>query len=333
MAITMTELATRLNLSQSTVSLVLNNRDKGRVRPELAERIRQEAAATGFRLNRAASDLRRRHSNTIGVALAYSGNLYRTELVSALHAEIIHHGYRPLFAFFSNNMEQQSATRLLLDNNLDAIITLEPQWLPDHLDLPVVSLFHSDPRFDAVIQDAEAGLRMSLECLWKLGHRRIGWYGYDESDSRSRLLPRLASEYGMELPKVFHVCSGKIYELAGNPSFFEPLRHASHAELPTALLCHNDTIAIMLMRRLHECGLRIPEDLSLIGHDDVSLCSQLVPTLSSVGYGSRESLAKRLVGRVLKRLEHPELPRCVELLPPHLFRRESIAVPKHENKS
>ena len=104
MAITMTELARRLNLSQSTVSLVLNNRDKGRVRPELAERVRQEAAATGFRLNRAASDLRRRCSNTIGVALAYSDNFYRAELVTTLHAEIVRRGYRPLFAFFSSDM-------------------------------------------------------------------------------------------------------------------------------------------------------------------------------------------------------------------------------------
>ena len=177
MAMTMTELANRLNLSQSTVSLVLNNRDKGRVRPELAERVRREAAATGFRLNRAAADLRRRRSNTIGVALAYSNNFYRAELVTALHAEIIRRGYRPLFAFFHNDMEQQSATGLLLDNNLDAIITLEPQWLPDHLDLPVVSLFHRDPRFDAVVQDVEAGLRLSLECLRKAGIAGSGGTG------------------------------------------------------------------------------------------------------------------------------------------------------------
>lgn len=329
MAITMTELARRLNLSQSTVSLVLNNRDKGRVRPELAERVRQEAAATGFRLNRAASDLRRRCSNTIGVALAYSDNFYRAELVTTLHAEIVRRGYRPLFAFFSSDMEQQSATKLLLDNNLDAIITLEPQWLPDLLDLPVVSLFHSDPRFDAVVQDAEAGLRLSLECLRELGHRRIGWYGYDESDDRSRLLPQLAREYGMELPEAFSVCSEAIYELVDDPAFFDPLRRASRAGLPTALLCHNDTIAVTLMRRLHECGLRIPDDLSLIGHDDIGLCGRLVPTLASVGYGSREELARKLVDRVLNRLAHPELPRSVEVLPPQLIRRESVGAPRH----
>lgn len=329
MAMTMTELAKRLNLSQSTVSLVLNNRDKGGVRPELAERIRQEAAATGFRLNRAASDLRRRRSNTIGVALAYSNNFYRAELVTALHVEIVRRGYRPLFAFFNNDMEQRSATRLLLDNNLDAIITLEPQWLPDHLDLPVVSLFHPDPRFDAVLQDAEAGLRLSLEYLRKLGHRRIGWYGYDESDERSRLLPDLAHEYGMELPVEFSFRSPKIYQRIEDPATFEPLRRTPRAELPTALLCHNDTIAVMVMRRLHECGLRIPEEISVIGHDDIALCERLVPSLSSVGYGSRELLAARLVERVLERLAHPELHRRVEVLPPQLFRRESIGAPRH----
>ena len=100
MAITMTELAKRLNLSQSTVSLVLNNRDKGRVRPELAERIRQEASATGFRLNRAASDLRRRRSNTIGVALPSPQNGYHATLIFELHQEIIQRGYCPVFAFF-----------------------------------------------------------------------------------------------------------------------------------------------------------------------------------------------------------------------------------------
>lgn len=328
MAMTMTELAKRLNLSQSTVSLVLNNRDKGRVRPELAERIRQEAAATGFRLNRAASDLRRRRSNTIGVALAYSNNFYRAELVTALHAEIIRHGYRPLFAFFSSDMEQRSATRLLLDNNLDAIITLEPQWLPDHLDLPVVSLFHPDPRFDAVLQDAEAGLRLSLEHLRKLGHRRIGWYGHGESDERSRLLPVLAREYGMELPEKFLIRSEQIYHLVEEPATFEPLRRTPRSDLPTAFLCHNDTIAVTLLRRIHECGLRVPDDFSLIGHDDIALCEQLVPSLSSVGYGSRELLAARLVERVLDRLAHPELPRSVEVLPPQLFCRESIGAPR-----
>ena len=83
------------------------------------------------------------------------------------------------------------------------------------------------------------------------------------------------------------------------------------------------------MRRLHECGLRIPDDLSLIGHDDIGLCGRLVPTLASVGYGSREELARKLVDRVLNRLAHPELPRSVEVLPPQLIRRESIGAPRH----
>ena len=329
MAMTMTELANRLNLSQSTVSLVLNNRDKGRVRPELAERVRREAAATGFRLNRAAADLRRRRSNTIGVALAYSNNFYRAELVTALHAEIIRRGYRPLFAFFHNDMEQQSATGLLLDNNLDAIITLEPQWLPDHLDLPVVSLFHRDPRFDAVVQDVEAGLRLSLECLRKAGHRRIGWYGYGVDDERSRLLPALAREYEMELPEAFTFRSSGIYRLVDERRTFDLLHEVPRAELPTAFLCHNDAIAVTVMRRLHECGLRIPDDMSLIGHDDIGLCERLIPTLSSVGYGSRELLAGKLVDRVLTRLAHPELPRRIEVLPPQLFQRESIGAPRY----
>ena len=107
-----------------------------------------------------------------------------------------------------------------------------------------------------------------------------------------------------------------------------PLCRAPRAERPTALLCHNDTIAITILRRLHECGLRVPEDLSLIGHDNVDLCERLVPTLTSVGYGSRELLARKLVDRVLERLACTEQPRSVEVLPPQLFCRESIGAPR-----
>ncbi len=329
MAITMSELAKQLNLSQSTVSLVLNNRDKGRVRPELAAKIRETARATGFRRNRAAVDLRSRTSNIIGVAMAYSDNLSRAELVIALHEAITRRNYRPLFAFFYQDAEQGPATDLLLESNPAAIITLEPQRLPDHLNLPVVSFHHADPRFDAIINDVDGGIELTFSHLRQLGHHRIGWIGMTDIDYRSRQITRLAPQCGFELEERFCLKVEDPYAFIADPGCLDVWRDIPRAELPTAVLCHNDTVALSISRRLHDLGIRVPEEISLIGCDDIRVSSLLTPSLSSISFGSQRDLAERLVKRVLERLAAPDLPRRVEVLPARLVQRESVIAIHH----
>ena len=99
MSITMTELAKRLDLSQSTISRALNYKDGGRMKPELAARIREAARQAGFHPNQAAATLRTGASKMIGVSLPTPRNLRNAELAAALHHEIISHGYLPFFAF------------------------------------------------------------------------------------------------------------------------------------------------------------------------------------------------------------------------------------------
>ncbi len=329
MSITMTELAKRLNLSQSTVSLVLNNRDKGRVRPELAEQIRQMAQATGFRPNRAAADLRRRCSNTIGVAIAYSNNFHRTELVNELHTEIVRRNYRPLFAFFSTEEEQRAATDLLLSSNLDAIITLEPKLLPDKLNLPVVSFSHEDPRFDAVVFDFETGIQQTFDHLKSLGHYRFGWIGFGSIDTRSRMLAELAPAAGVEFIPEATLRMDPPYPYIEKPGALDWWKDLPQDARPTAIICHNDTVAIYTIRRLREAGFRVPEDISVIGLDNINLCTQITPTLSSIGYENSGIIARKLIDLVFRRMEKPSSPRHVEHLAPKLFPRESTASSRH----
>lgn len=323
MSITMTELARRLNLSQSTVSLVLNNRDKNRVRPELAEKIRQAAQETGFRPNRAAADLRRRCSNTIGVAIAYSNNLHRMELVNELHSEIVRRHYRPLFAFFSTDEEQRTATELLLSSSLDAIITLEPKLLPDKLNLPVVSFSHEDPRFDALLFDFETGILQTFEHLKSLGHHRFGWIGFGFTDPRTRLLAEMAPAAGVEFIPEVTLYLNPPYSPMAQTGALNWWRDLPKSSLPTAIICHNDTIALYTIRRLQEAGFRVPEDFSIIGLDNIHFCTQITPTLTSIGYENSGIIAQKLVDLVFRRMEKPNAPRHVEYLSPKLFARES----------
>lgn len=325
MATTMKDLARELKISHSTISLVLNGRDAGRVSPELAGRIRQLAHETGFRLNRAASDLRRRRSFALGVGLAYSNNVYHAELVSALHSEIVRRRYRPLFSFFNSPEEQKSATALLLSSNLDGIITMEPELLPDQLDIPAVGFFHDDPRFDAVLLDVARGMVITFRQLRALGYERVGCFYLDSGggDRRFALFSELAGQHGMTVVPELCVNTATLYEEVATEHAFSRLGRLRRDCFPAAVLCHNDTVAIMLLRRLRECGLRVPEEIALVGQDNIFLAAQQTPSLTTIGYGTPAVVAEKLVDRVLKRIESPGLKRSVEKIPPELFLRES----------
>ena len=114
-----------------------------------------------------------------------------------------------------------------------------------------------------------------------------------------------------------------LYERAATEHAFSELGKPGRGSLPAAVLCHNDTVAIMLLRRLRECGLRVPEEIALVGQDNIFLAAQQTPSLTTIGYGTPAAVAEKLVDRVLKRIESPGLKRSVEKIPPELFLRES----------
>lgn len=329
MPITMTELAKRLNLSQSTVSLVLNNRDAKRVRPEIADRIREAAREAGYHPNRAAADLRRRRSGTIGVALPSSKNGYHAALISELHREIVARGYRPIFAFFETEEEQKSSSLLLLTGNVEAIITGEPRWLPEPLEIPVVSFFYPDPRFDSVELGYEEALRLAMDYLHGLGHRTVGWLG-NSSERRAILLPEIAAEFGITV-KLSAERPVKTLGFADGFALVD-LFLERNGSLPSAFLVHNDMVAIGAIRRLFELGCRVPDDISIIGQDDLAVARYVVPALTTIEYETPAQIARILTDLVFQHLKEPRKTRCRTVIPPRLVIRESCSVCSGQNK-
>lgn len=131
MSVTMTELAKRLGLSQSTISRALNYKDGGRMKRELAGKNPQKLQRqAGFHPNQAAATLRTGASKMIGVSLPTPRNLRNAELAAALHHEITAHGYLPFFAFHENYGDQQAKIIPLLSLKLAGLITIDPNSLP-----------------------------------------------------------------------------------------------------------------------------------------------------------------------------------------------------------
>lgn len=318
---TMIELAKELKLSQSTVSLVLNNRDHKRINPETARRVREKAAELGFRPNVAAADLRRQRSSVIGIALPSTLNPYHAALAYSLHNEFVHRKFRPMFSFFETDEEQQAATEFLLAGNIALLVTGEPRWLPSPCPIPVVSFSFAISGIDSLLFDYQKTAELTLRYLCELGHRRIAWLGMLQ-EPRHHWLTEYAAAADIDYCVVS--VAQRTLDYSSGFELADLLLEKYKGNLPTALIVHNDPVAIGVIRRLHERGFSVPGDFSVIGQDNLDGGRCAIPSLTTVTYETPGKIAARLAEMAVARLDRPE-PTSVKniVVPPELVIRES----------
>ena len=228
----------------------------------------------------------------------------------------------PVFAIDNNFNPVPGNLRDLLSLNITGLITVAASLLPDDVRIPVVSYFHKDPRFDAVSIDADQDSRLIMEHLKARGHRKIGFLGTFRLP-RYESLVRTAEEYGLEFPERWHV---NLDDLASPADSFDLLLERNKGrDLPSALILFNDDFAIPIMRRIHERGYRIPQDFSVIGHDDIGFSANTVPALTTIRFGSPDEIASAMIRLLMKRIEDPTRPREVTILKSVLIERESVS--------
>jgi len=183
-----------------------------------------------------------------------------------------------------------------------------------------------ETRFDSVTVNSELGTRQALEHLYSLGHRRIGYLGGEVisdvgtqgKDLRKTVYVDFMRDRGLYSPEL--VLEGK------RLSFAEGLSLASRLialpSLPTAVFCANDDMAIGALARFKEVGLRVPEDISLVGFNDLPAAKYLEPALTSV-HIPMQCIAKTAVELLKDRIaDSAQLPRKV-YVPPQLMVRNS----------
>ena len=200
------------------------------------------------------------------------------------------------------------------------MITVASSLLPDNMDIPVVSYFHDDPRFDSICTGAEHSSKMAMEYLKKCGHRKIGYIG-PKRDSRFKFLNRDALVCGLEFYDRWQIDHRYASE---EDTFSKLLKGNRNQDLPTALIVHNDVLALKVMRSIHEHGYRVPEDFSIIGHDNIPCCTSITPSLTTMSYGTPAEIADTIVELLIKRMKNPASPRQKIVLEPELFKRETV---------
>jgi LacI family transcriptional regulator len=316
--ITIMDVANDCGLSKSTVAYVLSGSIKGKVSSEKCKIVQRSALKLGYRANLAAKMLSSKKSYTIGVLLPSTKNYYYADMVAVIQHSLNSTNYTPVFAFWENNESKSQVVENILSRQVDAIITCEPKYLPDNLNIPVVSFHTFDKRFDYVGCNPQDIIKTSLEYLLSLGHRRISYIGFT-GDARGKEFINLAPEYGVETYEIINLPYDDIN--AGIEGFAEIL---SREIKPTAIMTHSDATALGVMRSAWVQNKKIPDDFSLMGYGDIRHSRYSTPSLTSIGQSyDMESYVKMILNVIFNRLKNNSVPVKEYFCEPRLCIRES----------
>ena len=287
---TIAEVARRASVSIATVSRVLNNVPRG-VGAALRKRVLKAAQELDFRPNALARSLHQKRTHTLGLLITDIANPYYAGITRGIEDVSRRLGY----ALFICNTDRDPAAmahyiEVLREQRVDGII-IGGGGTPGrrhfqalhHRGIPAVLIGRYDVPLPAVRIDNLKGGWEAATHLIRLGHRRVAILsGPDTSTSiqdRMKGYQRAILEHGLSLPDGW-ILRGDLrpasaLELAG--------RLLSARQRPTAILAANDQMAIATIRAALKLGLRVPEDLSVVGFDNIELASYVSPALTTMG--------------------------------------------------
>ena len=329
----MRDVAQRAGVSISTVSHVVNNSRP--VSEAYRQRVLEAMAELGYRPNALARSLRRQETNTLGMIVPDSANPFFAEIARAIEDTSFAKDYSVILCNSEGDLDKQRAyTDVLIEHRVAGILFVAAGVSTELVNdlhqrrVPLVLVDREVPGVvvDCVLTNHAQGGRLAVEHLVTLGHRRIACVsGSSElSPSADRLTGyRLELErHGLPLDP----------DLVKKGDFqFESGYQAAQAlldlaEPPTAIFACNDLMAVGCMRAAVERGLKVPQDLSIVGFDDIRLASFTNPPLTTVAQPKYEigSWATKLL---LQRIQDLDAPPQVKRLENQLRVRSSTTLP------
>ncbi|TQQ50443.1 substrate-binding domain-containing protein [Vibrio cholerae] len=328
---TMKDIARLAGVSTSTVSHVIN---KSRfVSDEIAERVSNAAQQLNYAPSALARSLKMNRTKTIGMLVTTSTNPFFGEVVKGVERSCYHQGYNLILCNTEgDNQRMKASINTLLQKRVDGLLlmcsTLEGERLDvfdRYPDIPIVVmdwgpiLFASDKIQDNSLQGGYMAAKHLIEC----GHKEIGCITgpliRHQAQMRYEGYKRALAEAGIAINPDWIVESD--FECEGGYQAFEKLYQ--RGKLPSALFVSNDMMAMGVIQAASQRGLRVPDDLSLIGYDDVHIAKFMTPALTTI-HQPKYRLGKAAVDTLLYRLENPDTTAQVVQLEPTLVVRSSV---------
>lgn len=329
--VTLRTLASRLGLSQTAVSIVLNDSPAAKAIPSATrERILAAAHELHYRPNYLARSLRNKRSMSIGVLVPEISEGYFTLVMNGVEEHLLAAEHFCLLA--AHHWQPallEEHPRMLLERSVDGLLLINTPT-PSRMGVPIVSVsgHQAEPGVTNIQLDHKKAALLALKHLAGLGHRRITFMkGQEETvdtEFRWRRIMEIARALGIEIHQELLI---RPVENSWSPALgYEPTKALlSRTRNFTALFAFNDIAAIGAIRALHEAGIRVPKDVSVVGFDDVGSAPFRIPSLTTIRQPLRE-MGKTAAESLLKRISNPnaQYPGRV-MMQPELVIRESTA--------
>ncbi|MHC1479333.1 LacI family DNA-binding transcriptional regulator [Frateuria aurantia] len=327
---TLEDVARAVNMSRAQVSRALRG-DPG-VREQTRELIKAMAHQLNYQPNLAARSLAESRSATVGLIIGELSNPFHVTQAQAVDEELVQQGYEPAVSLRPINDSSATAeAERLLRLRASAVILLATPHSSEAIvevarHLPTVYI-GSTPAWHrqlaTVATDDTGGVRQAMEHLLRLGHRRIAHIGGGpEASAADRTACYLAMMHdaGLE-PRVISGAHDAISGWKGVGTLF------SSGPRPTAILASNDIIAFGALDRLKSMGLSVPEDVSIVGFDDIPDAASELFSLSTIrqDIGMQAALAVKMAKSLIS--GHPPTPDR-QTIPLRLVLRRSVAPPR-----
>lgn len=333
MTVSIKDIAKAANVSYSTVSRALNN--SPRVKPETREQIQRIAAEMGYVPSAVGRSLVKRYTDTIGIVVRTVTDLFFAEIISAIEQAALEHGYSVILAGSGGERRRElEAIRTLQERRVDGIIVASGYSRKEdicvqkgiHAPIVIINNVREEHIGYSIEADNLGGGREATQHLLDLGHRRIAYIAgpVEEWDSieRQRGYEEALRAHGLVVDPAL-IVRGNGRPEGGKEAIQQLLALPTP---PTAVFCYSDVTALGVMRAAWAAGLRVPQDLSAVGFDDIDLAPWFEPPLTTIAQPMRE-MGKKAVQMLLDLLADDKLVEdCV--LPSRLVVRESTMSPE-----
>jgi LacI family transcriptional regulator len=331
--VTAKDVAVLAGVSQSTVSRVLNNKTSQLISEETAQRVREAAAQLGYSPNPIARALRGKRTNLLGLVVREIADPFFAKFIEVLSAQARDENYHVVLSHAHSDPGEALHMASVLDGRqCDGVLLLGDlrddravlQTMLRH-NRAIVALcrgsqFVSVPTVNC---DNRGGMRLLLDLLYELGHRRLafidgGWLG-DIRERREAFLDYL-SERNLTLSPEW--IQAEVNDSDGGYRVMRALLNLSPR--PTAVAASDDVMAIGALKAAADAGLRVPADISIVGFDDIEMVRFVSPSLTTVRQPIEE-MCRRAIQLLLDMIDGQVIPDDEMLVqtPPELIVRES----------
>ncbi len=320
--VTIKDVAKHARVSIAAASYALNG--TGTISEETRQRVLKAAEELNYHPNAFARHLKKRKTHTIGVFITGFGGLFFEQILDGIHAVALETQYDIIVCPASRTI-----SKILTQRQVDGAIVFDTRIPNETLTrlasqrFPIVALdrFLKVDYFFPLLMDNVNGVREVMAHLVDQGARRVHFVSGagDSFDNRERMLTFMeeAEKYGVQ----YRIYPGDFNEKSGYQAGVQMIENR---DVPEAVFCANDQMAIGLMKAFQAHGLRIPEDVGVVGFDDIVLAPFLNPPLSSVNM-SRYSWGIKAARQLIDFLEE-EKPITMERMPTRLIVRRSSLI-------